>query len=205
MSTSDGLENQAQPPASSPPPVVTEHDGNRLPPDIDWFAPPPAEIGELRSAHTTLKQNQQPWSTLSRVLLAGGIGLGITLVADLTVKYFQNPGGAETVRIIGAIVGICGALIAWFATRFKHHVSYVGKSGLARSTIVGRRENPPKDELFQFASAAELRTGETRHYHNGVYTGTHYHFQWTDAQGKLQFKLAGQYSSAKSTPKTKHP
>src|SRR4051812_34613412 len=60
--------------AWTPPPGVAEHSDQPIPPDADFFVPPPAEIGPVRSARTTLRLRNQPWAMWLRL----AIGLGIT-------------------------------------------------------------------------------------------------------------------------------
>ena len=92
--------------------------------------------------------------------------------------------------------------LAWYATRFNHHVSFVGKLGLARCRLKGSRENPPTAELFLFPTATDLRTSETRMYHNGIYSGTTYNYSWSTPGGANVFTLKGQYRSQEGTPPT---
>jgi hypothetical protein len=57
-----------------PPPNATEHNGEPLAADRDFFAAPPAEIGAIRTAHRSLKKGAREWPIAARVAfpVAGG-------------------------------------------------------------------------------------------------------------------------------------
>ncbi len=183
---------------------LLDHDGTPVPADADIFVVPPAEIGDLRSVHTSLKVDQHPRSLFSRLALCFAVTVGVSVVGDLVAQYaIQKPDDRFLVRAIGWGVAPVCAGIAWYVTRFAHHASFIGTLGLYRARLKGRRENLPSAELFCFSQATEIRTGETRHFHNGVYTGTHYHYTWSNSVGKKVFILSGQYQSKAGIPKTK--
>ncbi len=179
----------------TPGPDVHHHDGSPISPDRVFFAPPPAEIGEIITASSTLPIGKKPMSTVNRFLLAGFVG-------SLAVVGL-NLAGADTIwQVLAALALLPVAL--WF-TRFKHTVRYVGKQGIAILTTKSRPDRVSRSEVFLFQNANELRTGQTRQYVNGVYSGTSYSFNWTDAAGKKVFKLSGTYHGEKKPPKPKDP
>ncbi len=172
---------------------VRHHNGDPLPSGLVLFAPPPAEIGRVRTAHSTLQAGKRPWTTLSRLLFGAGLGSTVAVV----LGFFDVVGPVQLLVGLAVLVG------TWLLTRFRYRVSYVGAEGLARLTCAGRPDRIVKVEQFRFADAEDLRSSQTRHYHNGIYTNTRYHFAWTDAAGQRVFKLAGSYRGEKVPPKPK--
>ena len=50
-----------------------------------------------------------------------------------------------------------------------------------------------------------MRTAQTRHYYNGIYTGTSYSFLWTDAAGRKVLGLSGRHQGKNALPKPGDP
>jgi hypothetical protein len=194
----DEIEPDAEAPAAfwAPPDDVRHHNGDPLPLGLAFFAPPPDEIGEVVTAHSTLQAGKRPKSLVSRLLLALGLG---SLVA-VGVSYLDTTTPLWSILAFLAVAGLTMLL-----TRFSHHVSYVGKEGVARAWCLGSPRRIKKTEVFLFRDADELRTGQTRQYTNGVYTGTSYTFTWTDAGGRKRYRLSGTYHGEKKPPKPKDP
>jgi hypothetical protein len=189
----DDEELAAAKPLWVPGPDVKRHNGEPLPEVMVFFAPPPDEIGEVLTAESTLKPGRRPMPTLSRLAVIGFAGSAAWVGLSLL--------GLEPIwQVLAAIVA---AGVVWLATRFRHHVGYVGSRGTCRITCSGAPTRISKTDVFRFEDAAELRTGQTRMYHNGVYTGTSYHFTWTDASGKQRYRLNGTYHGLKKPPKAK--
>jgi hypothetical protein len=190
------VDEVTQPKGWLPGKEVVQHAGISLDPDMDFFALPPPEIGEVRTAYSTLKQSKRPVSLGSRLLLCGLLSsLGI---AALHFTSLGTPLYETGLALLCASAG-------WYFTRFRQNCSFVGNQGVARFYCEGSREKISKGELFLFESASELRTSQTRHYHNGVYTGTMYNFTWSDAEGRKRYKLNGTYRGENSPPKPKDP
>jgi hypothetical protein len=178
---------------------LCNHAGGELGRKDDFFAPPPAEIGAIQSAHTSLRRDKRPLSPgvrLAVALVGGAAGLliGLLIAVNLKSPFFQI---LWPVGLSGLGLGI---LLA--ATRFSHTCTYVGERGVARYACKGHRGNV-SDEVFLFDDATELRTGQTRHYTNGAYTHTAYSYTWTDVTGRPRFTVAGSHNSEQNTPPAK--
>src|SRR5438477_10601031 len=68
--------------AWTPPANVTEHDGNPLSPQQDFFVTPPPEIGAIKTAHSSLTRGKKV-SLARRILWAAfwfAIGFGLSLL-----------------------------------------------------------------------------------------------------------------------------
>ncbi len=178
---------------------ILNHGGTALAAKDDFFSTPPEEIGDVVSAHTSLRKDVQPMTPGTRLggaIVAGVVGLVLGIVIALAIKnaFFQI--------ILPLSLGGLGLGIVLLATGFKHTCTYVGRDGVARFTCRGAREQVSGD-VFCFKDASELRTSQTRHYTNGVYQGTHYNFSWTDVGGRVRFVIGGQHRSEAGTPPAK--
>lgn len=193
-------EPQTIPETQEPEEPITDHAGRDLPDDIDFFAAPPAEIGTVSSAWSTLRQGALPWSPALRGLI-GGIGLLIGVGIGLMISAFSE----FAIVLWPVLLGVIGFLIGWFATAFKHTCTFIGEGGMARFICRGNRDTLATSEIFLFSEAAELRTGQTRKYVNGVYQGTEYTYTWYDHEGRKRFVLNGTYNAEKSLPKPTDP
>jgi hypothetical protein len=178
---------------------IVGHGGQPLDPAREFFSLPPAEIGEVISAHTTLLRGKEPFSIGTRVsivLLPAAAVMGIAyLIAT------QNRREADTILCLGIAVASAAMATAWYFTRFRHICSYAGSEGLAVFGMPGSRAATLRSSIFMFERAAELRTKQTRRFINGFYFGTTYDFIWTDAHGRFIYWLKGSYRSQAGTPK----
>jgi hypothetical protein len=178
---------------------IHNHGNGQLHAWDDFFMPPPAEIGEVVSAYTSLRKDTLPMSPGTRiagVMVAGTVGLAIGLVISLNIKnpFFQ--------LFWPVLLASSGLLVVLLATRFKHTCTYVAQEGVARFTCKGSREQVI-GQVFCFKDAAELRTSQTRHYTNNVYQHTQYTYTWTDIGGRTRFVISGQHGSEAGTPPAK--
>jgi hypothetical protein len=191
-------------PAWQPHEQIVRHAGMPLESETEFFVAPPQDIGEVITADSTLRYGKQPISPLLRCVLSLVLGAalvlfvgGIVVMSDLKLD--------PSIILLGCLGGFVVAAIAFFTMGFKHVCTFVGAAGIARYTLKGDREQEPREELLIFEDASNLTTSQTRHYHNGIYTGTAYEFKWTDVDGACLLKLAGQYKSKTGNPKPKDP
>ncbi len=194
------IQVQAGANAWSPPSSVTDHLGGALPHDRDFFVVPPRDIGEVLNAYTSLKRDVEPKSPQVRmaiVAVAAGAGIAAGLGLDFLTEI-HSPLWA-----IG--FAIPAALIAWGVTGFKHSCNFVGTEGVAEFTCKGGRENLKQKKVFCFKDAWAVATSMTRHYTNGVYTGTTFGFRWYPPDGgKPVYSINGRHTSNLKTPPLKN-
>jgi hypothetical protein len=188
----------------SPPSGLLTHADKPIPPEADFFVPPPPALGPLVSAQTSLTEDVQPRSPGQRFSIATLAGLLGCLAGLLVILIAGIQSGFWRTFWLVATWGI-GALIALGATRFRHTCSYVGRLGVARFSCAGGRELLTRERVFLFQDARELRTSQTRNYLNGIYQGTQYEFNWTDEDGQKVFRLAGTHRGEKKLPKSTDP
>lgn len=192
-------------PAWSPSAEIVAHNGEPVPPEREFFAAPPPEIGEVKTAWSTLTLGKNPKpmgirAGLAFLLFFGGL-LGVSLGIDF--QGWQSGHPDMGVMAVGFGVGLVAALIAFFSMRFSHKCTFTGSDGIAKFSLSGSRMATPKLEILQFDTVTDLRTSQTRHYHNGIYTGTSYTYTWKRPDGSTGMKLSGTYSSKEGTPKIK--
>jgi hypothetical protein len=190
-------------PAASPESEPTNHVGDPLPEDADFFVPPPEEIGPVLSCHTTLRQGQRPWAIEKRWMLACAVAMGCVLVALIFVALLDIENIAGPIALF-LVLGVIAVTVTLLATRFKHTCTYVGRDGVARFVCSGTRDRIVTDEVFCFRTASDLRISQTRHYTNGVYQNTTFSFTWSDVGGRTRYSIAGTHTSKEGTPPAKH-
>src|SRR5437016_8668858 len=70
---------------------VTNHVDEPISSDRDFFAPPPPEIGQVTSAHTSLRIDKKPMSPAARrslavAVAAVGVAIGVIIVVGAEVQ-----------------------------------------------------------------------------------------------------------------------
>ncbi|MFO0865638.1 MAG: hypothetical protein U0744_13465 [Gemmataceae bacterium] len=175
------------------------HAGQPLSPRAEFFVDPTPELGSLYSAECTLMRGVKPmdpgmrWALIFFVTIVGfALGGGLAFA-------FRPVHPVMLALILGSIGALLGFLIVFFTTRFSHTCTFVGKEGVANYSCSGNTDNI-SENLFLFANAVELRIAQTRHYTNGVYTGTNYSFAWSDDSGRQVFVIGGGHKSEKGEP-----
>jgi hypothetical protein len=179
---------------------VTDHRGETRRPDAELFAAPPAEIGRVVSAESTLRAGKSEMVLPLRLLVSLVPGTLVTLA--ILWAAVDPPFNADPVQQgLALAAGVALAAIIWYFTRFSHRCSYVGEDGIALFTLRGRRDAQPSPQVMRFEEVAELCAPQTRHYLNGVYAGTEYDFRWRDAAGKQRMRLKGRYVGQNKPPR----
>jgi len=170
-----------------------------------FFASPPAEIGALRSAESTVHYGRGPKPVAVRL----GIGLGIGVILSVTITWLSSTPGDHSAfsffqgRVLAPLP--VGCVIAYFLTYFRGTCTFVGEQGIARVLIEGSLAKTPKFQVLLFEEAAELLTSETRRFVNGIYSGTSYDYFWNTVNGARIYRLKGDYHSKSSHPVPGHP
>ncbi len=190
---------------TSPQPL--QHDGTPIPAD-DYFAvSPDAAIGRVTNAQTNkTRSGFKSWVgneftvmiSLAVVVFICGAILGATVVGvgidSLFARGIWQPMEYRTTLLIfggaaGAIVPTALVVAIGYMLR-KERMTWVGDQGVMRweKGLFGA-----KSEIFRYADAISLTSQRTRHYVNGVYSGTRYNYTWWGPNGKRAFVIQGQY------------
>ena len=177
---------------------IPHHTGDPLPGDADFFVDPPAEIGLLESAATTLRFGMQPRSPGARARLMLVLALVGLLVGWIIVKVLDIQSDFWWPWMVGGL-GL-GVFLGWFTSKFEHTCTYVGEEGVAHYECSGRRDHLKRADVFLFRDATELRTEQTRNYTNGFYQNTSYTFTWTDVGGRQRYQISNSHESKEGTP-----
>lgn len=90
----------------------------------------------------------------------------------------------------GVFFTLLGVGLPWLLRRRRS--SYVGQLGLQQ--YVKNHLTGPALTTVRFADCMQLGVSRTRHFHNGVYTGTRYSYVWWDRQARKAFVIEGQFN-----------
>jgi len=181
--------------------AVPDHQGNLAPRPFLFFAQPSPEIGMVKSAESTVRHGGGPKSIMYRLIMAVAVG-GAILVAMGTIAWFiSDRSDAGSVRWLSYLLAPAGVIIVLFLTRFRATCSYVGVEGVERARVKRSLSAPPTIDRLIFSAASELHAAQTRHFVNGVYTGTTYDYSWNDQEGNRLLRLKGKYQGKKKPPK----
>ena len=190
----------------TPPSQVTEHTGEPLARNLDFFAAPPPEIGAIRTAHTSLKtgMRQRPGALrVTLALVAGAVGFLLTLGFDyLTKILFVVSEMTRTPVIFWELLFVpLWAYLGWRKSGFKHFCTFAGEKGCAHFQCEQERANLTRNSYFLFKDASALSTSLTRRTKNGVYNGTTFYFHWYAPSSKNPiYSITGNHMADSKTP-----
>lgn len=201
METSAGAVTGQDLAAWLPEGAVTLHNGEAMPADMVFFAPPPAQIGKVFSAFSSLRPADRPRSPMAKSITAAVIFVSLALLAEFTLVAQAGPREKGQVRMVVYIVAAVAGALSMVIKPFRRECTYVGELGLARFTLHKSLEADPKAECIEFKALSNVRSQQTRNYYNSVYTGTSYTYTWRDHDGKPAFTINGNYRSEQGTPK----
>lgn len=178
---------------------VTGHNGMSLDKDMDFFHPPLEDIGEVQTAHSTLRRSEKPRSRRMQMVVVSGWSLG-GAVLGLLIDVIFSIENSFVFILFPVVGGVTGALVGWGLVAFSHTVTYVGEKGIAQISCTGQRESFHVDHMLLFDDAGTLRTRIYAHYTNNVYGRTDYSFKWKDRKGNLLVRIAGTHFSQENEP-----
>ncbi len=192
------LQSRWSPPADG---TVTTHSGAPLPADLFYIAAPPTDdIGVVVSAYSTVRANKGGDKGILRRIgsVLVGAWLGIVVIAFGGSQLFGIPDTA-TLYITAVLVG---GIPGFLLSAPENGTTYVCQTG-AIKYIWGGKDNPLKGEKwFRYSEATDLLVSQTRHYTNGIYTGTEWSFLWRRREPETKkfqemFRLGGRFYRSK--------
>lgn len=175
----------SEPTSWIPDPDITDHAGQPISENSNFFAMPPIEIGRVISAETTLIKRHKFSSdrVIKLVLVAVAIPLGIGLAPI-----------ALPILFIALFLKIHDYVI-WSLNRqyrSRHFCTYAGEHGLAIYSLRKGLWSRPKCKLVLFQDQVALYTSATSVKINGIYRNTQYHFIWKNSQQK-KYQVMGAF------------
>jgi hypothetical protein len=191
-----------QQPSWQPPEGVLDHAGKKLAADRDFHAHPPAEIGAVVSAWSTLRQGQVIRATWMRVLFCIQWAIGCQALFELGILIARRYlSAAEDMLLLARGIGVtfspCVGLLAAYQTRWRERCTYVGRDGIAEFWFTSRRH--VRCRVLRFADASWLFVHRVEVRFHGAYTGTKYVFRWY-APKRAVMVLKGDHQSQQGTP-----
>ncbi|MGG6263508.1 hypothetical protein ACQ4M3_04010 [Leptolyngbya sp. AN03gr2] len=197
----------------TPTSTVTGHTGESLPSNLVFFVPPPPEIGQIRSAYSTLETGKSPmqidWYYIQNTLFSGLCfaflaGLFTWLPIALLLPRSMREQSSTYATIAALIVS---GIVLWLMLRggFKLPVecSYVGEQGVALYFWNTKRSGN-QNSVLVFRQASELRTGGLRQYYGNTYMHTLFWFKWTNEQNQPVFEMSGVHQTKEGNPPLKN-
>ena len=169
---------------------VTNHTGQTILENSNFFAMPPIEIGQIISAESTLT-GKKTSLTILKFLATRGLwwNFAITLVILLVLST------PLTIFFPALIIFV----IYDFNQANRPNCSYVGENGFARFTAKRKRLSHPKSTIFCFQDDMAMYTNRTNFIVNGHYTHTEYSFIWRRDRKELH-KFNGRFNRNKNLP-----
>jgi hypothetical protein len=190
----------------TPPPEVTEHNGEPLTPDLDFFLAPPIEIGAIHTAHTSLKKGVRERPVPLRIVLAlvaGAVGFLLTLGFDYLTKILLVLSEVTRTPVIfwEVLFVPLWVYLGWRKSGFKHFCTFAGERGCAHFQCEHQRTSVTRKSYFLFQDASAVSTRFTRRTKNGVYHGTNFWFDWysSDSENAI-FSITGNHMADSKTP-----
>lgn len=186
----------------TPPPRVTDHQGDKLDPESDFFVVPPDQIGAVKSAGTSLKIGVAGTPARARVRASA-----IWFVTGYILAWYLDPfmiltKTAEATHIAGpvwyALIGSIAAFIAMHQIRPRGLCTFVGERGCAQFVCRGEPGNITEKSIFLFKDAWALSTWRGRRIRNSRYSYTPFYFDWyayPPDKEKLVYSLVGERAS----------
>lgn len=178
---------------------VPDHRGQSRPQTMEMFAAPPAGMGEILSAESTLRRGCRPWSLWNRIMFTAIVGALVW--GALAWVQDWNSGRSNEPHVVAWVGVIVFGPLAWYFTRFSKRCTYVGRDGIATLSAGGSRQQA---RVLVFSQAAELQAHIVRQYLNGAYVATKYHYTWRDAAGKKLFNVSCAHNCGKQAPRRLH-
>jgi hypothetical protein len=170
----------------NPPSAVTEHNGKPLAGDRDFFVEPPAEIGAVRSAHTSLTKGAQAKSIPVRVAMALAFGvvgfllaIGFHWLTGILIIPATLTGTPPA--LWAAILAPLPAYLGWRRSAFKHWCNFVGHDGCAQFRCEHDRASIVQKSVFLFSGASGVTGRLIRRSKHGIYQSTQFYFSWYSA------------------------
>jgi len=199
---------QAQAGAWTPPPGVTEHTGEPLSAEYDFSTSPPADIGEVKSAYSSVKKgpklNTRP-ARIRAAAIAAAVGVGVAIGLEGAARLLSTLAFETHIpRPFWALLpGALLAMLFWRLTRSSGTCNFVGSAGCAGFAGAASGGKFIRHRVLRFKDAEGLAVSVTRHFRQTEYTYTEFSFRWFPPLGeKPCFDIAGSHGANLEIPPT---
>jgi hypothetical protein len=184
----------------------TSHIGSPIPHSMDFFIPPPTEIGKIISAHSNIELTKPHPSPILNCIAIAIAALLAAMLGDLLIlKTNANNPTIGTGRVL--ISSLFGGITIWLGfTKLVvfPRCSYVGEKGIAEFKQLSDSIQKIKPTIILFKDFDSLFTQMTRSYYNGIYTGTTYEYKWSVIDRVIR-RIDGYFYSWRNIPSANHP
>ena len=187
---------------------ILTHAGAAVAPDLVFIGAPPPEIGDIVSAHSTIREkgaNSWFWHRMGWGLSIGWLSFAV--LAYLTNRLLGVSYSSLFSTPLGIIFALVGAIPGYLYFAPANATTFVGTHGAARFLWGGKNRPVKSAQIVPFAQVNASNVRMTRHYYNGIYTGTDYTFVWGQkdiaATSKIQnlLTVSGRFYRAKGPRK----
>ena len=186
-----------------PPASVNRHCGESLLPTMDFFIPPPSEIGKILSAETNVNLTQpHPSPVLNCTVLA--IATVVAAIgADVLVCIAGGANQPQPRMILGFGFALFVLYLGCTYYPLFPYCSYVGEEGIAQYWQFSTSIQKNKRSVLRFQDATKLFHQQIISFYNGIYSGTSYTYTWK-AGDRIIHNSTGYYYSQHNPPRASH-
>jgi hypothetical protein len=179
-----------------PPPHVMLVNGQPIPRDMDFFCEPPASIGKVMWAYSSLKTSERMLGQGRKAFVAlvwllappGLVAAGMYIASKLHPKQIDSF-AFWGLTIMALLIGFVLCLLVVVFGGLQRRCYFIGERGIARAHAnesTGRIGIP---ETLAFQDASDLYVHEEDLYVSGVYSGTQIHYTWKDLHQHTLFEI----------------
>jgi hypothetical protein len=191
----------------TPPSSLVNHGGEVLTDQVRFFGSPPAEIGQLLSAHSSMGpdlkgKKRDGYGTFNNWLQA----LIWAFMAGMFSWFILSLATGNEI-LATVLAWLLAAFVVWRTLQKDVGLepatcTFVGTQGLAQYTWDKDESKRQTPLVVRFQDVTELRTLETRQFVNNAYLHTTYIYQWSKG-ATAKFAVGGVYRDQKGTPPAK--
>ncbi|TWT63120.1 hypothetical protein [Rubinisphaera italica] len=186
---------------------LVTHKGEEFQEAYVLLSPPPSEIGELRSAFSTLCESTFNRTVLNRIMYALTIGIFCSLLFLFAAGIFHDIHPDNWQQALDdyissmAIVCLIVTLFIFLLRRRKHISTYVGTNGIAKFTCFeDQLDGCVNSHILSFKDASELRWIFNDVFVHGGYSGSSFVFRWLNSNQQEVFLINGSFHDKDYSP-----
>jgi hypothetical protein len=182
----------------NPPENHVDHLGQVLSPEMVFFASPPAEIGEIMSASSSMSMGKkilQRNKGYKRKAFLAIATIAFLVFGCLALANLVGPSMLAAIAII-----LVGPIIALNTGYIVHSCSFVGSDGFSFIQWDRRKQVCKPPETFLFENAASFSSSMINGYYGPIYHSSIYSLMWKDVNGKRVWSKSIHFRRRKGLP-----